>query len=176
MSMLKTMQSRLAAVKAEAEIIWAEVEAKGDKATADERVKLQNVLKAGAELAEQVKQAEALVQPEVKTEAPATAAAPSAPQAKTLGQAFIDSKEFKGRNGGRELRVDFISIAEKQNGDTVTCRRDRLFYYFVAALSPSPQTIPLFDYRQNRRPAIGVSGRAVISAVELFAQLNRLPV
>lgn len=106
MSMLKTMKSRLAAMTADAEIIYAEVEAKGEKATADERIKLQNVLKAGAELAEQVKQAEALVQPEVKAEAPATSAAPEV-KAKTLGQAFTDSKEFKGRNGSKEVRVEF---------------------------------------------------------------------
>lgn len=118
MSMFKTQRSRVAQLKAQTETLFAEVEAKGEGATQEERNKLRDMI---ADLGRQSETLKALEAAEkgVAEEVPAPVASPVASnERKTIGQRFIESKEFKGRASNGAVRADMQIKADEIVGVT----------------------------------------------------------
>lgn len=97
MSMLKSLMSRREALSNQAKALYAEIEAKGDKATADDTVKLNNILDAGDALVKQIELARKLVTEDADApEALKTGAEAATKVAhRSIGEAVVKSDVYR---------------------------------------------------------------------------------
>lgn len=94
--MLKTLQSKLETVKNQAKVFYAELEAKGDKVTAEDRNKFTGMLDEGKSLVEQIEKMRLIEQAALKTyETPAPKTLDGVGAVKSAGELFIESESFK---------------------------------------------------------------------------------
>lgn len=149
MSALKTQRSKVAQLKSQTEAFFAEVEAKGESAVADERTKLQSMIADLGKQSEMLKTLEAVEagvspeQPESKTSAPAQE------ERKSIGQRFIESPEFKGRSSSGAVRADMQVKADEIVG--------------VSGIA-STQAFPVWSQRMSEVYPIARNGLELLAA------------
>lgn len=152
MSMLKTQRSKVAQLRAQTETYFAEVEQKGEGASADERTKLQNMISALGAANETLKTLEAAergFEEKAEDPKPKSGAAPSG-EVKSLGERFIASPEFKNRSGAATIRATFETKANEIVGVTGVA---------------STQAFPVFSQRLSEVFQIARRGLGILDLI-----------
>jgi HK97 family phage major capsid protein len=107
---LKSKRTAIQTLANQAKTLHADLEAQGDKASAEDRVKLNNMIETGIKLRADLDQLEKLAALDDEFNAPAAEAkaqkTPAAPSRKSWGRTVIESKEFKGNDGRTMPSVD----------------------------------------------------------------------
>ena len=105
---LKSKRTEVQTLVNQAKTLYADLEAQGDKASAEDRTKLNNLIDAGTKARADLDKLEQLAALDGDVNAPAADAkaqeAPARPERKSWGQRVVESKQFK-ENNGREMPV-----------------------------------------------------------------------
>jgi HK97 family phage major capsid protein len=105
---LKSKRTEVQTLANQAKTLYADLEAQGDKASADDRQKLANLIDAGTTKRADLERLEKLAKLDDEFNAPATdakaAETPARPVRKSWGRTVVESKAFKDNNG-REMPV-----------------------------------------------------------------------
>lgn len=164
---IKVLRTGVQTMTNQAKSLYADLETKGDKATADERVKLENLIADGTtkrkaldQLIELEANDQAVNQPESKGRVTALAIASSEPR-KSWGNTVIESKEFK-ENNGREMKAVpvheskvVITLNEGSSGaGGALFRPDRLPDIFDIARQQAPTILDLVNNAQTTSNAV----------------------
>jgi HK97 family phage major capsid protein len=116
----KTLSSRFEAHKKQTAALFAEIEAKGDAASADERTKLQNMFEAGKAMMASIEAARAMDSFDGNDGGgtPAAKTIDNGTTFKSLGQRFAEAKAFKERGQNSKLSVQMQAKANEIVGVT----------------------------------------------------------